>query len=133
MRLDCNIAYSFMFQIVRLLRHCDQLLGRPRLPVHGPQLFRPGPDGRLGLLRRVQPHQYRGVVRRGPADPGRHRRADRQIAHVQHREECGEARPLLWHLYHHEPWLCRTHRVARQLEVYVQADQHVCAGLQLYC
>ena len=39
-------------------------------------------DGRVGLLRRVQPHQHRGVIGGGAADPLHPLRARRRIAEV---------------------------------------------------
>jgi hypothetical protein len=59
-----------------------QLLRRPGLPRHGQVLQGPGRLGRVGVLRRVQPHRARGAVGDRAADPHHPARQDRQADRV---------------------------------------------------
>ena len=72
--------------------------------------------GRLGLLRRVQPHFSRGAVRRrGPSQvhPGRHQGQEEDVQLHRRGDQADSKR---WTLYHNESWIRRTRRTARELE-----------------
>ena len=84
------------------------------VPVHREHLQRPGADGSLGLLRRVQPHLGGGAVRGGRAgevDPGRHQGQEGPLHLPGRGDQYGTDRRAL---HHHEPRLCRPDRAARE-------------------
>ena len=81
----------------------------PRLQGHGLHLLGPLPGRRLGLLRRVQPHQHRGAVRRVGAGAHHHERAHVPAPDLRHRHGRDQGEPEGRHLHHHEPGLRRAH------------------------
>jgi dynein heavy chain len=116
---------SLVYNIIQLLycrsgeSACDavrgvQLLGRSGLHRHGQVLQGPGRLRRLGVLRRVQPHQHRGAERDRSADyvyPDGH--SCQGAAHVLRRLRDQRLRALR-RVHHDEPRLCGTQRAARQ-------------------
>ena len=79
-------------------------------------LQRSGAVGRLGLLRRVQPHFSRGAVgRRRPSQvhPGRHQGQEED---VQLHWRGDPANSKRWTLHHNESWIRWSRGTAGELE-----------------
>ncbi|XP_039715552.1 dynein axonemal heavy chain 17 isoform X3 [Pteropus medius] len=91
-----------------------QLLGADGLQVLRKHLQGPGPDGSLGLLRRVQPDLGGSLVRdrrAGEVCPGRHSGQEEDV-----QLPGGDDKPHSdrRHLYHHEPRVRGAHGAARE-------------------
>ena len=112
----------------------DQLRRGPGLQGHGIHLRRPDPGRRLGLLRRVQPHQHRGAVRGVGAAACAAELAQLLQGHVRPRRRRHQHQPYpvwpraLWHVHHHEPRLRRPHGAAGQPQGAVPAGDDDRAG-----